>query len=151
MVEWLAKSTSRQVCVAKDDESMSAGHVYFAPEGFHLGVARGDKIVLTKGQQGESLCPSVSKLFGSVANVYGQYGVGILLTGMGNDGAVELKQMLDKGALTIAQDKESCVIFGMPGEAIKLGGAKYILSPEGISAILVKLSNNRSVTKKLLD
>jgi two-component system chemotaxis response regulator CheB len=65
---------------------------------------------------------------------------------MGSDGAMELKDMYDKGALTIAQDKESSVVFGMPGEAIKLGGAKYVLSPAGISSILVKLSNNNRGT-----
>ena len=61
---------------------------------------------------------------------------GVLLTGMGCDGAKELKLMKDRGAVTIAQDKKSSVVFGMPGEAVKLGGARHILPPDTISATL---------------
>jgi two-component system chemotaxis response regulator CheB len=65
--------------------------------------------------------------------------VGVLLTGMGRDGAEELKAMKDVGAVTMAQDEASSVVHGMPGEAIKLGAAMYILSPEGIAAMLTSL------------
>jgi two-component system chemotaxis response regulator CheB len=77
-----------------------------------------------------------------VSNVFGKNAVGILLTGMGKDGAEELKSMREKGAVTIAQDKESSIIFGMPGEAVKLNGATYVLSPDKIIAAL------KSLTKK---
>lgn len=63
--------------------------------------------------------------------------IGVLLTGMGRDGAEELKLMRDKGAMTFAQDEESCIVFGMPGEAVKLGGAVCVLPPEEI-AIKIK-------------
>ena len=96
-------------------------------------------ITLTNDEPENGLRPSVSCLFRSVANVYGRNAVGVLLTGMGKDGAEELKTMKDRGAATIAQDKESCVVHGMPGEAIQLGAATYVLSPERIAAALVDL------------
>jgi two-component system chemotaxis response regulator CheB len=81
----------------------------------------------------------VGHLFRTVANVYGPKAAGVLLTGMGRDGADELKLMKSKGALTIAQDEESSVVHGMPGEAIKLDAATYVLSPDLIVPLLVSL------------
>ena len=96
-------------------------------------------IPLTNDEPENGLRTSVSCLFRSVANAYGRKAVGVLLTGMGKDGAEELKTMKDGGAATIAQDKESCIVHGMPGEAILLGAANYVLSPERIVAALVDL------------
>ncbi len=67
--------------------------------------------------------------------------MGVLLTGMGRDGAAELRRMMDHGAITIAQNKESCVVFGMPGEAVALGGARFVLPPDRIVATMVRLTN----------
>jgi two-component system chemotaxis response regulator CheB len=75
--------------------------------------------------------------------VYGDQAVAGLLTGMGRDGAEELKLLRDKGAVTFAQDKESSVVHGMPGEAIKLDAATLILPPEKIAAALTSLANRR--------
>ena len=75
----------------------------------------------------------------SVAQAYGRSAIGVLLTGMGKDGALELKLMKERGAVTIAQDKETSVVHGMPGEAIRLGGATYVLPPEKISMMLTSL------------
>jgi two-component system chemotaxis response regulator CheB len=91
--------------------------------------------------------PSVSCLFRSVAAAYGSGAVGVLLTGMGKDGAAELGLMKEKGAVTIAQDKESSVVHGMPGEAIKLGAASYVLSPDKIAAALMNLTNHPGITR----
>jgi two-component system, chemotaxis family, protein-glutamate methylesterase/glutaminase len=66
--------------------------------------------------------------------------VGVLLTGMGSDGAKELKLLRERGGITVAQDRESSVVFGMPGEAIRLEAAAYILSPEGIVELLIRLA-----------
>ena len=86
------------------------------------------------------LRPSVSALFRSVAKAYGQRAIAVLLTGMGKDGAFELKLMREQGAVTIAQDKETSVVHGMPGEAIRLGGASYVIPPEKISIMLTSLA-----------
>ena len=80
--------------------------------------------------------PSVGCLFASVAEHLGRHAIGILLTGMGRDGAVELKLLKDAGGITIAQDEASSVVHGMPGEAIRRGGASYVMSPEEIAAAL---------------
>ena len=94
---------------------------------------------MTKDQAEKGHCPSVSYFFRSVAEVYGKEAIGILLSGMGTDGAAELKVMREKGATTIVQDEESSVVFGMPGEAVKIGAAEYVLNPESIPDILKKL------------
>ena len=91
---------------------------------------------LTTGPPENGSRPSVSVLFRSVAECYGAHAIGILLTGMGRDGARELRLMRDKGAVTIAQDEETSVVHGMPGEAIKLKGARYVLAPDRIAAVV---------------
>jgi len=130
--DWLNLSSRLPVHVASQGELLLPGHVYIAPDGFNLEVKKGGRIALTGTALEHIQCPSVSALFRSMAEVYGRNGVGILLTGMGDDGALELKLMKDKGAVTIAQDRESSVIFGMPGEAVKFGAATYVLPPDRI-------------------
>ena len=76
--------------------------------------------------------PSVDVLFGSVAEAAGPHAVGVLLTGMGSDGAQGLKKMKSAGAVTIAQDEESCVVFGMPMQAIRLGAVDSVVPLESI-------------------
>jgi len=139
LVEWLAQSTGFPVHIAVDGEYLLPGHAYFAPDGFHMKVELGNRIALSKDDPENGLRPSVSYLFRSVSNVFGRNAVGVLLSGMGKDGAEELKVMKEKGAPTIAQDKESSVVHGMPGEAIKLDAATYILPPEKIVALLTNL------------
>jgi two-component system chemotaxis response regulator CheB len=138
-VEWLGSTSRLPLHIASNGEPALPGHAYIAPDGLHMGVGSGPRIVLSDHEPENGLRPSVAYLFRSVAQVLGPRAVGVLLTGMGKDGAVELKAMKDQGALTIAQDEASSVVYGMPGEAIKLGGATYILPPEGIAAVLVKL------------
>ena len=83
--------------------------------------------MLARDEPENGLRPAVSYLFRSLAESCGANAVGVLLTGMGKDGAAELKQMRDRGAVTIAQDRESSVVHGMPGEAIALGAATHVL------------------------
>lgn len=142
-VEWLRQTSSLPIHIAIHGESLLPGHVYLAPDGFQMKPDRFGRISLATDETKNGLCPSVSYLFCSVADVFGKNAVGILLTGMGKDGAEELKLMKEKGAITIAQDKESSVVHGMPGEAIKLDAAMYVLTPEKIAAVLSGLANNK--------
>ena len=143
-VEWLSESSSLSIHIAAHGEKLLPGHVYVAPDGFHMGVEAPGRILLSKDDLENGLRPSVSFLFRSVANVYGKHAIGIILTGMGKDGAEELKLLKDNGALTIAQDKESSVVHGMPGEAIAQGAATYVLTPEKIIDALKSLVRKMS-------
>ncbi len=145
--EWLADATRLPVHVAAEGELVAPGHVYVAPDQAHMGVREGPRIRLSHGEPENGLRPSVSHLFRSAARVYGEKAVGILLSGMGKDGAEELKALRDLGAVTFAQDRESCVIFGMPGEAVKLGGAQYTMPPEAIAAAVVNLVETRGPSR----
>lgn len=136
MVEWLGQCTGFPIHIATQGEPVLPGCAYLAPDGYHMGVGVGGQIALSKQEPEHGLRPSVAHLFRSVASVYGSSAVGILLTGMGRDGADELKHLKDLGAFTIAQDAESSVVHGMPGEAIKLGAATYVMSPDKIPALL---------------
>jgi two-component system chemotaxis response regulator CheB len=113
-----------------------------------MGVAAGGEIILTRQEPENHLRPSVAFLFRTLAAVYGANALGVLLTGMGRDGAVELKEMKDHGAITIAQDKESSVVHGMPGVAIALGGATHVLPPDKIANVLTALVNQRTGTSR---
>jgi two-component system chemotaxis response regulator CheB len=139
-VEWLAQSSNLPVQLPANGQQVVPGQVYVAPDGFHMTIGIDGRISLNTGEPENGLCPSVSYLFRSVAKAYGECAIGVLLTGMGKDGALELKSMKEQGAVTIAQDKETSVVHGMPGEAIRLGGATYILPPERISMVLTSLA-----------
>lgn len=141
-MEWLAQSSALPLHLATQGEPMLPGHVYLAPDEMQMKVSRNDRILLTRDEPENGLRPSVSSLFRSVAEVYGCDAVAGLLTGMGRDGAEELRLLKDKGAVTFAQDKDSSVVHGMPGEAIRLDAAMLVLPPEKIAAVLASLANN---------
>ena len=139
-VEWLTNTTGFPLHIAAHGEYLLPGHGYVAPDNFHMGVENGPRIVLSNHGLENGLRPSVSYLFRTTAQFFGSRAVGVLLTGMGRDGADELKLMREKGAITIAQNEESSIVYGMPGEAVKLNAATHILSPEGITATLLNLN-----------
>ncbi len=137
-ITWLRDSTSLTVQLAETGQPLAPGTVYIAPDGAHLTVGVDERIILKRpARLGTGmLCPSAHELFLSVADVYRHEAAGVLLTGMGRDGADGLLSLKRAGALTIAQDKASSVVHGMPGEAIALGAADFILPPEKIGALL---------------
>ncbi len=143
LASWLQESTGFQVRLPMDGEALLPGFAYIAPDGFQMGVRSGDRISLSKGDPENGLRPAVSYLFRSVAHSYGASAVGVLLTGMGRDGAEELRLMRDRGALTIAQDAETSTVHGMPGEAMKLNAASHVLPPKAIAEMLNSLAKNK--------
>jgi len=143
--DWLANSCRIPVKIATRHEFPLPGHAYIAPDGVHMGLDTSGRIVFEGSEPENGLRPAVSYLFRSVANVFGKNIVGVLLTGMGKDGAKELKMMKEKGAITIAQDEESCVVYGMPGEAVNLNAATYVLSPPKIAELLAGLLKAKMV------
>jgi len=138
LVEWLAGTCALPVCIAQHNMSLQPGQVYVAPDGLQMGVRQGGIINLFPGEPEDGHRPSVTYLFRSVAEVYGRNAVGILLTGMGKDGAEGLKRMKERGAVTIAQDERTSIVHGMPGEAINQDAVMYVLTPDEIT---VKLKN----------
>ncbi|ARO87490.1 chemotaxis response regulator protein-glutamate methylesterase [Nitrosospira lacus] len=143
LAEWLSRSSGLAVHVATHGELPLSGHVYIAPDEYQMKVERGGRIVLTKDEPEHGLRPSVSYLFRAVAEVYGCDAIAGLLTGMGRDGARELRLLKEKGAITFAQDKDSSVVHGMPGEAIKLDAAMLVLPLGKIAAVLLNLVNHQ--------
>jgi len=143
-VEWLGRQIHRTVTCAGDGEPVAAGMVVIAPADRHLTVRAG-RLRLSDGPERHSCRPSVDTLFESLATEYGAAAIGCLLTGMGRDGAVGLLAMRRQGAWTIAQDEASCVVYGMPREAVLLGAAHEVLPPAEIGAQLVELTGRSTV------
>jgi two-component system, chemotaxis family, protein-glutamate methylesterase/glutaminase len=138
--EWLGLSSRLPIHVATGNEQIQPGHVYIAPDGYQMLLEPGNRIKLSNEPPVNGLRPAISSLFRSVAEVCGKNAAGVLLTGMGTDGADELLLLKRKGGVTMAQDKASSVIYGMPAEAVRLGAALYQLSPDKIAAALVGLA-----------
>jgi chemotaxis response regulator CheB len=139
LVSWLCSVTMLAVKIAEEGERIEPGTVYIAPTGTHTVIRSGDRLSMLDTPPVDSQRPAVDVLFESVEKQYGRRGVGVLLTGMGRDGARGLKRIRDAGGHTIAQDEGSCVVFGMPRAAIELGAAEQVLSLNEIPAAVVKL------------
>ncbi len=136
LVTWLTESTGFRVAVGKHGMPLDPDTVYLGPGNRHMTVDASGRLVLNDGPPENGSRPSISVLFRSVAECYGPSAIGILLTGMGMDGAKELRLMRDRGAVTIAQNEATSLVYGMPGEAVKLKGAGYVLPPERIAAVV---------------
>lgn len=147
--ERLNKLCQITVKEAEDGERVLPGHAYIAPGAMHMELARSGanyQVKLHDGPPVNRHKPSVDVLFKSVAQYAGRNAVGVILTGMGNDGAAGLLTMNKAGAWTIAQNEASCVVFGMPREAIALGGASEVVDLHQISQhMLAKISAGQAL------
>jgi two-component system, chemotaxis family, protein-glutamate methylesterase/glutaminase len=132
LVSWLDAACKISVVAAEDGQRLSPGVAYFAPTGMNM-VLDGSVMRYTKSGQGQVYVPSADALFASVATAYGNRSIGVILTGMGADGAEGLKLMRNSGAATIAQDEQTCTVFGMPKAAIDIGAAEQVLPSHGIA------------------
>lgn len=141
--ERLNKLTKLHVAEAKGGERILPGHAYLAPGGFHLLVTRSGADYVLKLSETEPVHrhrPAVDVMMESVARVGGKNVIGVLLTGMGKDGAKGMLDIRNSGGYTFAQDEQSCVVYGMPKEAVNLGGVNETLDLEEIGpAVLKKL------------
>jgi two-component system chemotaxis response regulator CheB len=130
-----------RVAEAQDGERILPGHAYIAPGGFHLSVERSGANYIARVQDGEPVNrhrPSVEVLFRSAARVVGPNALGIMLTGMGADGAKAMKELRDAGSYNLVQDEATCVVFGMPREAINAGAAHEVLPLKDIAPKLIE-------------
>ncbi len=141
MVNWLRRLLNVPIHVASDNEVLLPGHIYFAPDMFQMGVNY-NRIKLYNTQKENNICPSVDYLFKSLSSYNGKDVIAMILTGMGRDGAQGIKKLRDAGAVTIAQDNESSLVFGMPREAITLNGIDYVQSSDNISELLLNIENH---------
>ena len=135
LVEWLGRVSSLRVRLAADGERLVAGEVVVAPADAHLGV-RGSRVVLSRSPPIEGHRPSATHLFRSVASAYGAAAVGVILTGMGEDGVTGLIDVKRAGGLVFAQDELSSVVNGMPGRAVEAGVVDQILPVDKIAMAL---------------
>ncbi|HXB54634.1 MAG TPA: chemotaxis-specific protein-glutamate methyltransferase CheB [Vicinamibacteria bacterium] len=145
LAEWLASQTRLPVKLAENGERAREGVVYLAPDGIEMGMEMDGRIRLTAQNLGEGLHPSADHLFASLARALGPSVLGILLTGMGRDGAEGLGQLRAAGAVTVAQDEATSVVFGMPGEALRRGAAEHVLSPREIAGLIRSLTEPERV------
>jgi two-component system chemotaxis response regulator CheB len=138
--ERLNASCSFSVKEAADGDEVLPGRVLIAPGDFHMRLVRTYRSMQVQLDQGPAVCyqrPAVDVMFGSIARDSPAGSLGILLTGMGADGARGLLAMRQSGCCTIAQDENSCVVFGMPREAIRVGGAENVLPLDGMARAIV--------------
>ncbi|PQP00204.1 chemotaxis response regulator protein-glutamate methylesterase [Massilia phosphatilytica] len=139
LATWLAEASGYPVEVLKDGAPLVGGRACLVPEGWQatLGPGLVGRLVLAPPEHG--MCPSVSYLFRAIDPELRAATAAVLLTGMGKDGAVEMKLLREHGALTIAQDRASAVVYGMPGEALRLDAVMLVLEPAEIGKVLARL------------
>ena len=139
LAEWLNSMTELRVRMAGHGDVPQPGTVLLAPDDYHMQVSGNGVVQLCKEPPYKGLRPSANHLFHSMANAYGPRSMGIILTGMGDDGVEGLAAMHEAGGLTIAQDEQSCVVYGMPREAVACNAIDQVLPPDQIAKALGQL------------
>ena len=144
MIAWLDEECLLPVRKAAKGELPQAGVVYFAPEDTHLEFGGDGHFLFSRTSPYDGHRPSATIAMRAAAHRFGERAVGVLLTGMGRDGAEGMAEIAAAGGVTIAQNEASCVVYGMPKAAVELGAALYELSIEQIAPVLTALSDNRN-------
>lgn len=142
-VDWMGEHCKLKMKIVVAPETMQPGIVYLSQEGSHLGITANGRVSPSFLESRQGHCPSVNVTMEAVAAHFGSKAIGILLTGMGADGAEGLLAMHKAGALTIAQNEQSCVVFGMPKAAIDLGAAQWVMDINDIEWVLLKLDERQ--------
>jgi two-component system chemotaxis response regulator CheB len=138
LAQWLGSETPLKVMEANDGEVMVPGSVYIARSGTHLVVRAKGRLSLDPSPPVRGFRPSCDVLLTSAAEAFGTRTLGVILTGMGRDGARGLKEIRERGGRTIAQDRATCAVYGMPKEAVRLGAAEEVLPLEQIAPTLIQ-------------
>ena len=138
LAKWLAAETGLRVHEGADGQPLVKGEVFIAPAHLHMHVTQGGTLKLDDGPAVGGFKPACDVLLKSVALAFGPRAIGVVLTGMGRDGAKGLKEIRTRGGHTIAQDEKSCVVFGMPREAIAAGGVERVMPLAQIAPQLVR-------------
>jgi two-component system chemotaxis response regulator CheB len=147
MVQWLDSTIALSVTVAKDGELIKPGRVFVAPDDSHVEFGSEKKLKLVKPGKKDSYVPSVNNLFNSAAKVFGRQSLGIILSGMGRDGAKGLLRMRKVGGITLAQNEESSVVYGMPKEASAQGAVVLEMTPPEMIVQLLSIGKNYTAIK----
>jgi len=143
LLSWLQQRCPLPVRIAEEGEVILPRRVLFAPDWAHIVVQPEGRVHLSEGDPVNGHRPSVDVTFSSLAKVYGNRAAGMLLTGMGADGAAGLLALRQAGGETFVQNEESCVVFGMPRAAIELGAAQNVLPPSGLIRSLKAFHGDR--------
>jgi two-component system chemotaxis response regulator CheB len=139
LARWLTEIGSLTVRVAADGEPARPGVVLLAASGTHLGITRSGNVAVSDEDPIGGFRPSATFLFRSVARAYGGRALGVVLTGMGSDGAAGLLDLRRAGAYVIAQDEATSSVYGMPRAAVAAGAADRVLPLRGMSRAIVGL------------
>jgi two-component system chemotaxis response regulator CheB len=139
LAEWLDSELLLKVKLGEQGEKPRPGFVYIAPDDHHMELNVDGTLSLHQSPAYRGLRPSANYLFESMSKSLGKHSLGVMLTGMGDDGSVGMLHLYQSGGLTIAQDRHSCVVYGMPKEAIGLGAVDVVLNPEQINYTLYML------------
>ncbi len=149
LISWLRGVTGLNIIAAQNMQEITPGRIYVCPTKYNAVVVEPGVIELIPPEKGNFYCPSIDLLFSSVVNVFGMHTIGVLLTGMGEDGAKGLKKIFDQGGHTFAQDESSCVVYGMPKAAVMMGGVKEILPAESIGKRIKEIADEGIEAEKL--
>jgi two-component system chemotaxis response regulator CheB len=143
---WLSASSKLRIKVAQDGDTLTPGTVLIAPPDKHLIVPQRGKVAVIAGEPRDGHVPSASMLLESAAKSYGRRTVGLILTGMGADGADGMLAIKNAGGRTVAQSQESCVVFGMPGAAIARNAVEHIAHGDELASVLLRLARGEKLT-----
>jgi two-component system, chemotaxis family, protein-glutamate methylesterase/glutaminase len=146
LASWLANTSKLKVRLAVDGDTLQPGVVLVAPPDQHMVVPVRGRVALKAGVERDGHMPSGTVLLESVAKVYGRRAVGVVLTGMGADGADGLLAIKQGGGLALAQNEESCVVFGMPGAAVERKAVDHLIHGDDVAATLARLARGESLS-----
>jgi two-component system chemotaxis response regulator CheB len=142
---WLANSSRLKVRLAQDGELLMPGHVLIAPPGMHMVIPFRGRVGLKPGVERDGHMPSGTVLLESAAKAYGRRALGLILTGMGEDGAAGMLAIKQAGGVTVGQNEESCVVFGMPGAAVERNAVEHLVHGDEVASVLMRLTRGEPV------